>query len=309
MQGRILLLMTVLGLSGCTPTPIPEPANAKAANRVVSTVLLNPTVTCDELRTGFDLEHLPLASTPADIGLNYDEFFLTRPDEVNLRVWQIHAALNRGTIVFSMGSVGEIACYLFTARLLANNGWNVVMYEYQGFGMSDGEADLTTMPDDLDVVLDWVLANGSHDQVTLFALSIGTLPTIDAATRRPQDINAVILDSPVALGELLKAYGDLLQDQLDTFLAYLDPRLVSEELIGDLEMPVLFLVGENDFLTGPTSVATLFDRAADPKVLIEFPDIGHARSRFLETGKYTREVEAFLAEVWGQRLPIEATGD
>lgn len=304
MHGRMLLLIVVaLALPvGCAPAPLPAPANAKAANRVVSTVLLNPTVTCDELRTGFELEHLPLAATPDEIGLDYEEIFLTADDGVNLRVWRINAALDRGTVVFSMGSVGEMACYLFTTRLLEGLGWNVIMYEYRGFGQSGGEADLTTMSDDLNMVLDWVLATDHHEQVTLFALSIGTLPSIDVAAARPDDINGVILDSPVAMGELLKAYGNLLRNQLETFLALLDPRIVSEDTIGNVPVPMLFLVGGDDNLTGPTSVATLYERAAEPKRLVEFPGIGHARSRFLETGKYTAAVEDFLSEIWGQRV-------
>ncbi len=308
MHGRMLLLIALAAaVPGCAPAPLPAPVDAKAANRVISTVLLNPTVTCAELRTGFDLEYLPLAATPDEIGLDYEEIFLTAPDGVNLRVWRINAALDRGTVVFSMGSVGEMPCYLFTTRLLAGLGWNVVMYEYRGFGKSGGEADLTTMTDDLDLVLDWVLASDHHEQVTLFALSIGTLPSIDVAAGRPDDINGVILDSPVALGELLKAYGNLLRNQLETFLELLDPRIVSEDTIGDVPVPMLFLVGGSDTLTGPTSIATLYERAAEPKRLVTFPGIGHARSRFLETGRYTAEVESFLSEIWGQSVPATAS--
>lgn len=300
--------------AGCvrTPPPIPPPANSKALDAVLTELLLDPSVTCEELQQSFHLEYLDLVDNPGDLGLDYDEIFVSVDPQTSLRVWDIHSALDRGTVVFSMGAVANLSCYLFTARLLANNGWSVVMYEYRGFGRSTGVPDLSTLEDDLSAVLDWVLARNGGEPVTLMGLSIGTIPTVSVAVQRPEDVNGVILDSPVALGELLKNFNWILRDQTQTFINLARPGVLSENIIQNLQAPLLILAGDRDQLTTFSSVQLLYDRAGGPKKLVVFPGVTHARARFDDTGRYTSEVEKFLSDVWNQRVPIEpaaATSD
>lgn len=311
--GMEVVLVGLAVLSGCVPSPppIPAPANSKAVDKVLSTLLLDPNVTCEELRRSFRLEYLPIVDDPGQIGLDFDERFITVNPTVNLRVWDIHAGLDRGTVIFSMGAVGTLPCYLFTAKLLADNGWSVVMYEYRGFGLSSGEPDLSTMEDDLNAVLDWTLATHRRARVTLMGLSIGTVPTVAVAVRRPQQINGVILDSPVALGELLRRYAFILRDQTDTFINLAATDLLSERIIDELQAPLLVLAGQRDGLTTFDTIQRLFDRADEPKTLVAFPGVGHARARFDDTGRFTSEVEKFLSGVWDQRVdfaPQPASG-
>jgi hypothetical protein len=291
------------------PPPVTAPANTKALDAVLSELLLDPSVTCEELRRSFRLEYLDLVANPGEIGLDYDEFFVTVDEETSVRVWDIHTALNRGTVVFSMGAVADLSCYLFTARLLAANGWSVVMYEYRGFGLSTGTPNLDSLDDDLNAVLDWVRARNGGAPVTLMGLSIGTIPTVAVAVQRPQDVNGVILDSPVALGELLQNFNWVLRDQTRTFIELAGPGILSETIIQDLQAPLLLLAGDRDGLTTFPSVQLLFERAGGPKTLVAFPGVTHARARFDDTGRYTFEVETFLSNIWNQYVPLNAAGD
>lgn len=305
-----LLCVALVGVSlvGCVPPPppIPPPANSKALDAVLTTLLLDPNVTCEELRAAFQLEHLPLVDHPGQIGLDYNEIFVMADQQFALRVWDIRTRLNRGTVIYSIGAVGELPCYLFLASLLADNGWSVVMYEYRGFGRSTGEPDLEALDDDLSAVVDYVLATRPLERVTLLGVSIGTIPTIAVAVQRPQDVNAVILDSPVALGELLRGFEWVLRDQTQTFIDLAPPELLSEELIGELPGPLLMFAGTSDKLTRFDVMSDLFDRAPEPKVLAAFPGVGHARARFDDTGRYVAELERFLSDVWAQRVPFAA---
>ncbi len=313
MTTRVFLVAAswVLGCTGCvrTPPPIPAPANARALDAVLSELLLDPTLTCEELRQSFRLEHLELVADPGELGLDFDEFFVTVDEQTSVRVWDIHAALNRGTVVFSMGAVADLSCYLFTARLLAANGWSVVMYEYRGFGLSSGRPKLDSLDDDLNAVLDWVLARNGGTPVTLMGLSIGTIPTVSVAVERPGDVNGVILDSPVALGELLQNFNWILREQTQTFIELAGPGILSETIIHELRAPMLLLAGDRDNLTTFASVELLFERAAGEKTLVTFPGVSHARARFDDTGRYTFEVETFLSSIWNQRVPFNAAID
>jgi len=55
-----------------------------------------------------------------------------------------------GTVIVSPGNSGSMACYLLTAQLLTDDGYSVVIYDYEGFGGSSGQASLETLRPDLE---------------------------------------------------------------------------------------------------------------------------------------------------------------
>jgi pimeloyl-ACP methyl ester carboxylesterase len=214
-------------------------------------------------------------------------------------------ALKRGTVIVSIGASGSMPCYLYTIELLLDNGWSVVTYDYRGFGGSGGKPSLADLVPDAHTVLDWTLNRTGGTEVTLMGISLGSIPSIAVAVQRPASVNGVILDSPVALGLEIQRFGFLLGDP-GLYVSFLDPLLLSENIVQGLSTPLLVLMNENDWLTPPAQTELLYELAQSPKELARFPDIGHARGVFRDTEYYSFRVESFLARVWGQysSLPI-----
>ncbi|RMF79611.1 MAG: alpha/beta fold hydrolase [Planctomycetota bacterium] len=305
---RTTLLTSAAILCGCAPVrQIPTPKDKQVLDAVLSELALDTETTCAELRDAFDVEHLPVVQTPDEIGMDYTEHWLSMPDGTPLRIWHLPSNLDRGTVVLSTGAVGEMACYLFITRLLVNNGWSVVMYDYRGFGGSAGEPDLDTLAGDLDVIVDWTLALVPHERVALMGISLGSMPSIAVAVDRPQDVSGVILDSPVVLSDQFRRLDFVLGDQTQTFIDLLAPSLVSENLISRMHTPLLMLIADKDRLVRPAAAQQLFDAAPGPKTLARFPDVGHARAPYQATGEYTLQIETFLSQINGQFVPIEAS--
>jgi pimeloyl-ACP methyl ester carboxylesterase len=300
-------LAALVSLSACAPPPpIPIPKDQAAFQRVLNTLLFDPDKTCEELRRDFQVEFLPLAETPDEIGLEFHEVWLLASDQVPLRVWYLPARLDRGTIVLSIGAVGSIPCFLFHAQLLVDDGWSVVLYDYRGFGQSNGTPDVAFLADDLNTVLDWTLWFTGRDRVTLMGVSLGTVPSVAVAAQRPEHVNGLILDSPLAMTRTIERLGFVLQDRTQVFLDLLDETLVSERLIRQVERPVLILVGENDRVTGIVDADLLAENAAGVVEQARFADVGHARAIFRDTNRYRFEVERFLTRIWNQAiLPAE----
>jgi len=300
--------LTLLG--GCgPPAPVPLPRDQSAFQRVLNTLLFFPEKTCEQLRRDFDVPFLPIVETPDQAGLTYREVWLLASDRVPLRVWYLPARLDRGTVIFSMGAVGSMSCYLFHTRMLVHDGWSVVMYDYRGFGGSSGTPDVAFLASDLNTVLDWTLWFTGRDQVTLMSVSLGSIPTIAVAAQRPENVNALVLDSPMALTQTIRRLGFVLRERTESFTDLLQGTLASEQLMEQITQPTLILVGDRDDVTGVEAADLLSRNAGTVVQQVLFKGIGHARAVFRQTDRYRYEVERFLTRVWNQQATQATLSD
>ncbi len=293
---RLLLLAPTLVLTACTS---PLESLLDDVNGGISRIVMNPDATCEQMARAFGVEFLPLVDDPGGAGLAFEEHWIITERNQLVHLWYLPSQLDRGTVVVSIGAVGPMQCYLFTARLLVQNGWSVLIYEYEGFGRSTGRATLESMIPDLNAVVDFAQGRSRRPQVTLFGISLGSIPSIAVAIERPEDINALVLDSPVALGEEMLRFQFLVGGQLDRVVEGVDGRLVSDWLVGDLHQPALFYLHELDNVTPPQTIERLYEAtASDEKRLVRIPRIGHARGIFFDTDLYTKALEEFLWDIW-----------
>lgn len=303
-RANAAILTSLVLITGCVRPPQIEVSDKDTLVHLLSSLILDPLVTCEELRDGFQLDYLPIVTDPAGVDISYEEHWLVTSDNEVLRLWFLPTTLSRGVVVLSQGSVGNSACYLFTGRMLRNNGWSVVMWNYRGFGPSSGTPSLGALPGDLEQVVDWTREYTGRDQVTLMGISLGSVPSVAVAVKRPDAVNGVILDSPLALGDVISRFDFIIENPA-SLIDLLDPNLVSERIIDKMREPLLVLLGERDVVTPAFSILDLYNRAGGPKQLVTFPTTGHAAAPFRETGEYTSAVESFLSQIWGQALDFQ----
>jgi pimeloyl-ACP methyl ester carboxylesterase len=291
------LLSLPLVVLGCVPAERPLPS-ADEIRQAVSYTALQPATTCAELRDDFGLDTLPLADTPDEIGIAYEEYHIPTPDGESLRVWHMPIEHAAGTVIVSPGNSGSMACYLLTAQLLTDDGYSAVLYDYEGFGGSSGQAALETLKTDLETVLAWTLAQTGAAEVTLFGMSLGSIPTVAVAIERPDVVNAVVLDSPVALGLEIERFGFLVRGRSAEIIAVLETWLLTEQIIAQMYEPLLIYMDGKDPVTPPAQVAVLLERAPGPIELVYFDGLGHAAGQFERTEEYSAHLAAFLTHVW-----------
>jgi len=302
---RLSAVVSVSLVAGCAPPGLLDAPSKEALELALTQTIMDPTVTCEELRANFRVEYLPLVETPDQAGLAYEEHWIPTPDGEFLHVWYLPTVLDRGTVVLAQGAAGAMPCYLYLAKLMIDNGWSLVMFDYHGFGASSGRVALASVPGDLELALDWALQRTGREQVTLMGVSLGTIPAVAVAVQRPEAVNAVVLDSPVVLGDQFSRLAFALQDPQE-FIDRLDPELVSDRIIDRLTAPLLIFAGSRDILTPPESARRLYDLAAGPKRLVEFDGVPHARGPYREPGLYSFNLEMFLSWTWSQEVSFDA---
>jgi len=243
----------------------------------------------------------PVVLDPADLGLDYEPLEILAPAGHTLNGWFIAADGAPATVLIHHGSIFNRGAFFPQYSLIHSLGYNVVIYDYQGFGDSPGEASLATLIPDADAVLAHVqerpeLAGG---RIVLFGLSLGTLPTLAQAARAPAGVAGVMLDGSFTLDSLpassYAAIGVVPLPQItdDLYVEY--PQLDATRYIGRITLPKLFIHSPQDATTPLAGAQRLFDLAPEPKQWCEVYG-GHALSCVLDPG-YEECIAAFLDEI------------
>lgn len=79
-----------------------------------------------------------MAATPGDFGLAYETVSLRASDGVQIEAWFIPAAEPRGVVLYCHGNGGNISHRLDVLRLLHLERLSVVIFDYRGYGHSEG---------------------------------------------------------------------------------------------------------------------------------------------------------------------------
>ena len=77
-------------------------------------------------------------STPADIGLDFEDVRIATPDGEHLAAWYLPAQNAEWTILFCHGNAGNIGHRLDTLAIFHELGLNCLIFDYRGYGQSTG---------------------------------------------------------------------------------------------------------------------------------------------------------------------------
>lgn len=240
----------------------------------------------------------PLLLTPADLGLDYETIEITAPTGHTIYGWFVPAPGAPATVLINHGSVFNRGAYFWHYSLLHNLGYNVVVYDYQGFGESPGAASLATLIPDADAVLAYLQTRPEPvaGRIVLFGISLGTLPTLAQAAQRPPGVVGVIVDGSfdgysLPLTSYLTVGVIPFPEVLPrVYAAY--PELEPTQYVGIITLPKLFLQSPQDIVTPLAGARRLFELAPEPK---QFSEVfgGHVLSSVLDWG-YAECVATFL---------------
>lgn len=224
-----------------------------------------------------------------------DVWFVTT-DGQRLHGWffQPAAKLSQTTVIYFHGNGGNISNIGWVGERLAARGFNVLVFDYRGYGRSEGELeDERGLYADADAAYEYVVKERgvpSH-AIVLYGQSLGTAAVADLAARR--ECGAVILESGLSSGsDMASASLPWLPRKLH-FLA--KNRFESARKLSQVHCAVLITHGEPDHTIPTEQGRALFAAANEPKKLLIFPGAGH--NVFGSVGdKYLDTIAEFIGE-------------
>lgn len=152
-------------------------------------------------------------------------------------------------ILYAHGQSKNMDNYWTRAKLLANvgykNKYGVLMMDYRGFGMSEGESSEHGLVDDLQASINWLTSKGvKGDKTIYYGYSLGCIPLIyHAANNQSFKAHKLIIESPLASVHYLTNSSTLIN---------VNPKFITNhefdnaETMKNVEMPLMWLHGIED---------------------------------------------------------------
>jgi fermentation-respiration switch protein FrsA (DUF1100 family) len=230
-----------------------------------------------------------VAVTPSDVGLEFEKLELKTEDGVHLAAWFVPATLPRGTILFCHGNGGNISHRLDSLLLFHRLGFDVLIFDYRGYGDSEGQpSELGTYRD---VEACWRYLTQERGvapgRIILFGRSLGGAVALYLASHETP--GALILESTFT------SVPDLAAKLYPLFPVRLICRMQYDSLarIGQIRSPVLIIHSREDEIIPFNHGQRLFAEAKDPKSFLELRG-GH-NDGFLASGQgYILGLNTFL---------------
>jgi uncharacterized protein len=234
-----------------------------------------------------------IGGTPKSIGLAYESVTLTAKDGVKIHAWWIPAKDARLSVLFSHGNAGNISHRLEKLKILHNLGLNVLMFDYRGYGESEGIPTEKGTYLDAEAAYDHLLLQRSvpKNRIVFVGESLGCAVATELAVRHPAA--AMILESPftstIAMGKLVFPWLPV-----KAIVRYKYDNL---EKISRLTLPLLILHSEDDEIVPFAMGQALFAASKSPaKRFVELQG-GH-NDGFLTSEKiYGHAIKQFLEDI------------
>ena len=196
------------------------------------------------------------------------------------------------TIIFFHGNGGNITDVSWLGQRFAKHGFNVLLFDYRGYGASDGIAgEEAGLYADGDAAVAYLVSEKKvrPERIVLYGHSLGTAVTADVASRG--QFGAVVIESGFSSASSLATTA---VPWLPRWLHFLGKnRFESARKLRNVKSPILIAHGDPD-QTIPTSESRLlFASANEPKKLLIIPGAGH--TPFGSAGEqYLNQVEQFM---------------
>ena len=234
-------------------------------------------------------------ATPKTWGFKYEDVDFKSGDGTLLHGWFIPAITKtkKGTVVFSHGNAGSLGYHLGFILWMAEAGYNVLMYDYRGFGKSEGTPDRRGIINDVKAAFVYVKTRPDIDQnkIISYGHSLGGAKSVTALAETPvKGLRAVVIDG---------AFASYLS--MARFVGgQLGERLVSDEwapkdFVRRLSpTPLLVVHGTVDEVVPYSQGKLLFENAGQPKTLFEVKGGHHGDSLYLNHGAYRKKMLNWL---------------
>jgi len=220
--------------------------------------------------------------------------FVTR-DGLRLAGWLVPASAGRralATVLVCNGNAGNRAFRAPLAQALSRRGLAVLLFDYRGYGGSQGSPSEQGLREDARAARSLLDASPEADpsRIVYYGESLGSAVALSLALERPPA--ALVLRSPftslAAVGRVHYPFlpvGWLLRDRYEV--------LVQIEL---LRSPLLVIAGQADRIVPSRQSRLVHDAARVPKRFVLVPGADHNDLELLAGGPVIEEVVNFVNE-------------
>lgn len=253
--------------------------------------------------------------TPEQVGLPADEVYFPNASGQKLRGWLFTAKESQQTILFCMGNSGNISLMLPYAKILQDAGFEVLLFDYQGFGQSEGIASISSLLGDCTAAFDFLVNSRQRkpEEIGIFGVSLGSVLALTVAAEKqagPVAVEDVFIPNE-QIDKLAKRYlradDTMAQFAMATLKTLFLQRVDPIRNVKKLKKPLFLLHGMNDWLLPPSGTMKVAevrqeDSVQETRVWL-MHNCGHApESLEVNDDEYASQLKTFFVDAFDNQL-------
>ncbi len=230
--------------------------------------------------------------TPGDIGLSFEELRFKTASGAILHGWYVPAAssdANTPVVLFCHGNAGNLTHRLDTIRLIHDLGLHLLIYDYQGYGLSQGSPNEQATYADVEAAWNVLVRDKKIDpgRIILWGRSLGG--AVAAWCARQHTPCALVLESTFTsvpdMGARIYPFFPV------RFLCRL--RYDTRTLLASINCPLLVVHSPEDSVVPYAFGKQLYAAGKEPKQFLEIQ--GDHNDGYLVSGQqYTAGIIKFI---------------
>jgi len=229
--------------------------------------------------------------TPEIINLSYEDIYFSTEDNVKLNAWFLPAKDSKFTLLFCHGNGGNICHRIEKIRALNALGLDVFIFDYRGYGKSDGRPSEQGFYRDISAAYEYLVSEKkiSPDRIVLYGESLGGAVAIDLAAR--VHVKALITEATFSS---TKDVARVVFPYFPVFL--ISSKFDSLNKIKNIKAPKLIIHSQNDEIIPFVQSEKLFNAAPEPKKRLIL--IGPHNSCYIDSKeRYFAGIKDFLNSI------------
>ncbi|NBX18774.1 MAG: alpha/beta fold hydrolase [Proteobacteria bacterium] len=215
---------------------------------------------------------------PRQVSPAYEEFRIpVGSSSDTLHVWHFRPrTASLGTVLHFHGNAQNMSAHVWFVAWLVDAGFDVVTFDYRGYGASSGVADRQKTVEDGQTVIRWLAQRQPSSPYFIVAQSLGGAVAYSALAglKDPSPVRAMVIESSFS------SYRRLARKKLSSFfltwpfqwpLSYLvDDELTPEGAVITNPLPMLFIHGTADAVVPYSEGIEFAELAEKQKNLVSF---------------------------------------
>lgn len=209
------------------------------------------------------------------------------PDGLTLHGWYFMAKEERGTVLICHGNVENLSTHVMLDLWLIDAGYNLFIFDYRGYGRSEGMPDVQGINRDAEAALETLLFSlprARRDNIVVFGKSLGGAVAVYTVANSPYKdrVKALVLES--AFSSYRRIAREKIADSVIGWpFQYPLSWLINDDFspikyISNVSpVPVIIIQSKDDDIVPGHHSRMLYDAAVPPRELWEATVPGHVR--------------------------------
>lgn len=239
---------------------------------------------------------------PSKLNLNPEDVEIVNSEGTGIHAWWFNAATQpaKGTVVFFHGNAENLTSHFLTLSWLPAEGYNYLIWDYPGYGVSQGDPSPRANAISGAAILDWVHKNKDDRPLIVYGQSLGGNVAMKVVLDKKEDIpiKALIVDGTfrsyrgIARGKVSENWVTWILQPVAWLV--MSDAYAPEHLEKIAPIPFLVIHGQRDSVVRPQFGDEIFELAAEPKQQWKIPEGFHNDTFWRHDKVYRKKLVEYL---------------